>query len=128
MATGKNTFSNSAIGTIISLLINDPLVIAQSTGSSLEDRKPVDFSALTARSSPSIPAVFLAASLALTATSSIKAPISSKIAKKPEAISLSNWACKIPNQSYSERKNIKRFLDIRSKFTKEKNGQKPLEK
>ncbi|MNL38503.1 hypothetical protein D3C87_1607200 [compost metagenome] len=74
------------MGTIISLLIKEPLVIAQSTGSSLDDKKPVAFSAFTARSSPSIPAVFRVAILAVTATSSINAAISSKIAKKPDAI------------------------------------------
>ncbi len=81
-----NQFKRNAIGRIISLLIKDPLVIAHKTGSSLEERKPVAFSAFTARSSPKIPAVFWVAILLVTATSSINAAISSKIAKKPDAI------------------------------------------
>ena len=64
----------------------DPLVIAHKTGNSLEDTNPEAFSAFTAKSSPKIPAVFLAATLLITATSSINAAISSNNAKKPEAI------------------------------------------
>lgn len=60
--------------------------MAQSTGISLLDKKPVAFSAFTAKSSPNIPAVFLVAILLMEATSSISAEISSKTAKKPEAI------------------------------------------
>ena len=74
------------IGKIMSLLRKEPLVIAQSTGNSLEERKPVAFSAFTAKSSPKIPAVFLVASFVVIATSSIKAAISSNIAKNPDAI------------------------------------------
>ena len=88
MAAGNNQFNPKIMGKIINLLRNEPLVIAQSTGNSLEERKPVAFSAFTAKSSPKIPAVFLVASLLATATSSINAAISSKIAKKPEAISV----------------------------------------
>ena len=61
-------------------------MIFSKTGTSREDRKPVAFSAFTARSSPKIPAVCLVANLDVTAMSSINAAISSKIAKKPEAI------------------------------------------
>ena len=86
MAAGNNQFNPKIMGKIINLLRNEPLVIAQSTGSSLEERKPVAFSAFTAKSSPKIPAVFLVASLLATATSSINAAISSNIAKNPEAI------------------------------------------
>ncbi len=86
MAAGNNQFNPKIMGKIINLLRNEPLVIAQSTGNSLEERKPVAFSAFTAKSSPKIPAVFLVASLLATATSSINAAISSKIAKKPDAI------------------------------------------
>ena len=71
---------------MIILLTNEPLVIAQSTGNSREDTKPVAFSALTAKSSPKIPAVFLVAILLIEATSSISNAISSKIAKNPDAI------------------------------------------
>jgi hypothetical protein len=90
MADGKNIFSNKVTGTIINLLINDPFVFAHKIGISLDDTKPVDFSALTAKSSPRIPAVFFVASLAVIATSSIKAAMSSKIAKKPDAILVIN--------------------------------------
>ena len=86
MAAGNNQFNPKIMGKIINLLRNEPLVIAQSTGNSLEERKPVAFSAFTAKSSPKIPAVFLVASLLATATSSINAAISSNIAKNPEAI------------------------------------------
>ena len=58
MAAGKNALSNKAIGTIINLLIKEPLVIAHKTGISLDETNPVDFSAFTAKSSPRIPAVF----------------------------------------------------------------------
>ena len=70
----------------MALFKNEPLVIAQITGNSLVAKKPVAFSALTAKSSPRIPAVFLVAILPITATSSINAAISSKRAKNPEAI------------------------------------------
>ena len=90
MAAGKNIFSNKVTGTIINLLMNEPFVIDHKTGISLDDTKPVDFSALTAKSSPSIPAVFFVAILALLATSSIKAAMSSKIAKKPDAMLVLN--------------------------------------
>ena len=62
------------------------MVIAHNTGSSLDARNPVAFSAFTAKSSPKIPAVFLVEILLITTTSSIKAAISSKSAKKPDAI------------------------------------------
>ncbi len=58
MAAGNNQFNPKIMGKIINLLRNEPLVIAQSTGNSLEERKPVAFSAFTAKSSPKIPAVF----------------------------------------------------------------------
>ncbi len=86
MAIGKNTFSARMIGIIITLFNNEPFVMAHSTGNSLEDTNPVAFSAFTARSSPSIPAVLLVAILLVAATSSIKDAISSSIAKNPDAI------------------------------------------
>ena len=86
MAIGKKTFSNKAIGTMINLLSSEPFVIAHKTGSSREAKKPVAFSAFTAKSSPKIPAVFFVAILLATATSSINAAISSSIANIPEAI------------------------------------------
>ena len=74
------------MGRIINLLRNEPFVIAHNTGISLEEINPEAFSALTAKSSPKIPAVFLAAILLITATSSMIAAISSNSAKKPDAI------------------------------------------
>src|SRR5690606_3553650 len=74
---------------MINLLRKEPLVIFQRTGISRLARKPVAFSALTARSSPRMPAVFLVAILLMVATSSIKAEISSKTAKIPDAINFS---------------------------------------
>ncbi len=85
---GKNALNKNAIGKIMSLFNSEPLVIAQSTGISLEETKPDAFSAFTAKSSPKIPAVFFAATLLIVATSSIKAAISSNIAKIPEAIKM----------------------------------------
>src|SRR3546814_15537365 len=70
----------------MSLFRKDPLVMAHSTGSSRDARNPVAFSALTARSSPRMPAVLRVAILLVTATSSINAAISPKTAKKPDAI------------------------------------------
>ena len=86
IATGKIILSRKTKGTMISLLIKEPLVIAHKTGSSLDETKPVAFSALTAKSSPNIPAVFFVAILLATTTSSIKNAISSKTAKNPDAI------------------------------------------
>ena len=64
----------------------DPFVIAHNTGISLEETNPDAFSALTAKSSPNIPAVYLVAILLITTTSSISAAISSSSAKIPDAI------------------------------------------
>jgi hypothetical protein len=86
-ARGKKALNKKAMGKIITLFNKEPLVIAHKTGISRAETKPEAFSAFTAKSSPKIPAVFLAATLLITATSSIKAAISSKMAKNPEAIS-----------------------------------------
>jgi len=86
MAIGKKALNSSAIGTMISLLSKEPFVMAHSTGISREERKPVAFSALTAKSSPNIPAVLRVATFVAPATSSIKAATSSNIEKKPDAI------------------------------------------
>ncbi len=86
IAAGNKKFNKKMTGTMISLFSKDPFVIFHKTGSSLEARKPVAFSAFTAKSSPKIPAVFFVANLLATATSSINAAISSKIAKKLDAI------------------------------------------
>ncbi len=58
IAEGKKALNKKAMGRIITLFKNEPLVMVQSTGSSLEEAKPEAFSAFTARSSPKIPAVF----------------------------------------------------------------------
>ena len=71
---------------MINLFKNDPLVIAQITGISRFDTKPMAFSAFTAKSSPKIPAVFLVAILLIAATSSINAATSSNKENIPEAI------------------------------------------
>ena len=55
--------------------------MAHNTGNSLEDTKPDAFSALTAKSSPRIPAVFLADILLIASTSSIRTEISSRMQK-----------------------------------------------
>ena len=71
---------------MMSLLRKDPLVMAHSTGSSREALNPTAFSAFTARSSPKIPAVFLPATLVMTATSSMMRAMSSSSAKNPVAM------------------------------------------
>ena len=70
----------------INLFTNDPFATLQTTGSSRSERTPLTCCALSARSSPNTPAVFFAATLLITATSSIIAAISSNITKKPDAI------------------------------------------
>ena len=81
MAAGNNQFNPKIMGKIINLLRNEPLVIAQSTGNSLEERKPVAFFWRLQPSRLLKFLRFLVASLLATATSSINAAISSKIAK-----------------------------------------------
>ena len=76
-----------AAGTKISLLINEPLATAQTTGSSRFALTPETCSALSAKSSPNTPAVFLAAILVMTETSSnITLISSSKVNKLAPAI------------------------------------------
>ena len=78
-----------AAGTKISLLINEPLATAQTTGSSRFALTPVTCSAFNAKSSPNTPAVFLAATLVMTDTSSnITLISSSRVNKLAPAI----WA------------------------------------
>ena len=71
-AMGKNALSRKANGKMITLFKNDPFVIFQSTGNSREETNPDAFSALTAKSSDKIPAVFFEATFPIVATSSIK--------------------------------------------------------
>ena len=87
-AQGAKALNKKAMGRIMILLSRDPLVMAQSTGSSRLETKPDAFSAFTAKSSPRIPAVFLVATLLMVATSSSSVATSSKTAKNPEAMVL----------------------------------------
>src|SRR5690606_28098778 len=68
----------SAAGTRIALFLNEPLATAHTTGNSREAFTPVTCWALSARSSPRTPAVFLAASLVRMATSSRRVAMSSR--------------------------------------------------
>jgi len=58
IALGKNAESKSITDKIINLLIKDPFVLAQITGSSRKTLNEVDFSTVTAISSLSMLAVF----------------------------------------------------------------------
>ena len=58
---------------VTELLMNEPLATAHTTGSSRSALTPVTCCALRARSSPSTPAVFFAASWVIAATSSAAA-------------------------------------------------------
>ena len=66
----------------MALFFNDPTATAQTTGISRSARTPETCCALSARSSPSTPAVFLAATLVITATSSRIVAISSSRARR----------------------------------------------
>ena len=83
MIQGAHALSPNAKGKMMALFRNEPRVMAQSTGSSRAEEKPTAFSALTAKSSPKMPAVFLPATLVMAATSSINRAMSSKSAKNP---------------------------------------------
>jgi len=72
----------SAAGTRIALLTSDPLATAHTTGNSRLALTPVTCCAFKARSSPSTPAVFLAATLVRTETSSSSVAISSSRANR----------------------------------------------
>ena len=77
----------SAAGTKISLLINEPLATAHTTGSSRDASTPDTCCALSAKSSPNTPAVFFAATLVITETSSNMVVMSSNnMSKLPPAI------------------------------------------
>ncbi len=81
-AQGANPLIASADGTRISLFTAEPLATAQTTGSSRSALTPVTCSALSARSSPSTPAVFLVATLVIAATSSRIVVMSSRRARR----------------------------------------------
>ena len=74
---GASQLISRAAGTRMALLIIEPLATAQTTGSSRSACTPVTCWALSARSSPSTPAVFLAATLVMVATSSRMVAMSS---------------------------------------------------
>ena len=71
-----------AAGTRINLLMNEPLATAQTTGNSRAACTPATCSAFRARSSPSTPAVFYAATLVMRDTSSNMVVMSSSKAKR----------------------------------------------
>jgi hypothetical protein len=75
-----------AAGTMIALLRSEPLATAHTTGSSRSARTPATCWALSARSSPRTPAVFLVAILDRAATSSRIVEMSSRSASKLEGI------------------------------------------
>ena len=79
----------SAAGTRIALFRSEPLATAQTTGSSRSALTPVTCWAFSARSSPRTPAVFFAATLVISETSSSRVAMSSNRAKKLEAMGAS---------------------------------------
>ena len=85
-AQGANALMANAAGTNIALFKNDPRATAQTTGSSRSALTPDTCCAFRARSSPSTPAVFLAATLDSTATSSRMVAMSSINASRLLAI------------------------------------------
>ncbi|EEY45520.1 hypothetical protein VMA_000916 [Vibrio mimicus VM223] len=83
----------SAAGTKISLLRNEPLATAHTTGISRSAATPETCCALSAKSSPSTPAVFFAAIFDITATSSSTVAISSsRVNKLAPAIHLLSYS------------------------------------
>ena len=81
-AHGAKRPISKAAGTRISLLMKEPLATAHTTGSSRWETTPLTCWALSARSSPSTPAVFAAAFLVRMETSSRIDAISSRRASK----------------------------------------------
>ena len=82
------TLMSSANGTKINLLTKEPLATRHTTGNSRSARTPLTCCAFNARSSPNTPAVFLAAILLMTATSSKTVAMSSNKSNKLLAIAL----------------------------------------
>jgi len=76
----------SAAGTRMALLTKEPLHTAHTTGISRSALTPVTCCALSARSSPRTPAVFLAATLVRTDTSSRTVAMSSSSRSRLEAM------------------------------------------
>src|SRR5688572_27233044 len=83
----------SAAGTRIALLTTELLATAHTTGSSRSGCTPATCCALSARSSPSTPAVFLVATLVNTATSSRMLAMSSirAIRLLPAIVGVGKW-------------------------------------
>src|SRR5574343_813170 len=89
---GAKALIANAAGTRISLFFNDPTATAQTTGNSRSAAIPATCWAFSARSSPSTPAVFLAATLVRTATSSrIVAMSSIRASRLAPAIGVLQW-------------------------------------
>jgi hypothetical protein len=93
IAPGLSELRARAKGIMKALLRREPLVTAQTTGSSLADENPESCSAVRARSSPTTPTVFWAASLASTVTSSRTVVMSSRRARSEKPAKLTPpWA------------------------------------
>ena len=88
ISQGSKALISNASGTSMSLLIMEPLATAQTTGNSRSACTPATCCALSAKSSPSTPAVFLAATLLITETSSSKDAISSSSINRLVAMGL----------------------------------------
>ena len=76
----------SAAGTRMALFRSEPLATAHTTGSSRSALTPATCCALSARSSPSTPAVFFVATLVSTDTSSSSVAMSSSRASRLDAM------------------------------------------
>ena len=87
---GINALINKAAGTRINLFLNEPFATAHTTGISRSADTPETCCALSAKSSPNTPAVFFAATLDISATSSSTVAMSSNsVSKLAPAILLS---------------------------------------
>src|SRR6187551_3827753 len=89
-AHGARALKARAAGTRITLLTADPLATAHTTGSSRLALMPETCWALSARSSPSTPAVFRAATLVSKATSSSPVAMSSSRANRVDGTVVPN--------------------------------------
>ena len=88
---GASQLISSAAGTRMALFTSEPLATAHTTGSSRLACTPVTCWALRARSSPSTPAVFLAATLVMVATSSMMVAMSSISASRVVPAMMKGW-------------------------------------
>jgi hypothetical protein len=85
-AQGMSQLSASAAGTRIALLMAEPRATRHTTASSRAGCTPVTCFALSARSSPSTPAVFLTATFVIVATSSSTVAMSSSRSRRLDAM------------------------------------------